>query len=336
MYKDIEKPEIIKGLKIWKNKGNRFTVCMLHYTADPDKDPERDGKEWFENEKAGTPLASWNKEYEIDFTTKSGKLVFGPEFCDYRRDVHLINSYELDGSVELLISLDFGQRNPTCALVGAWTHDKRLIIIGEYYKPALPSVSSKEMMIEFKEFIFPGLDEGAIRSLPLEEKRRRIDNAFQLKLIDPTTQAKNRTKKQYGEEIEYSVIEEFADHGWDFEPGNNPVQAGITRMREFMQINPIDGKTHLYIFKDKCPHLVWELEHYRYKEKSEIQLRSNNESEEVVKKNDHAPDALRLMIMSRPYEPAEKQIEKSKIQKDIQKLYNKQQTGSTPSWDLDD
>ena len=43
-YKDILRPELIRGIKKWKNS-NGFTTFMLHYTADPTKDPERYGKE---------------------------------------------------------------------------------------------------------------------------------------------------------------------------------------------------------------------------------------------------------------------------------------------------
>ena len=176
MYKDVEKPELIKGLKVWKNPGNQFTVAMLHYTADSEKDPEREGKDWYENERKGTLKAVWLKEYEIDFSTKSGKLIFGPEFCDFDPKVHFINSFELEEPYELLLSLDFGQRNPTAALIGAWTKDNCLYIIDEYYKPALPSVSSKDM---FKQFEY--LTRTSFLGKTLREKKALMDSLFSIK-----------------------------------------------------------------------------------------------------------------------------------------------------------
>ena len=314
-YKDIDKPEVIPGLKIWKNPKNQFNVAMLHYTADPDKDPNRNGKEWYENERKGTPKATWIKEYEIDFTTKSGKLIYGPEYSDFDPKIHLIDSFELPEPYELLISLDFGQRNPTCALVGAWTKDNVLYIIDEYYKPALPSKSSREM---FKEFAYlTGVPD--LETRPLSERRTIAINTFPIRVIDPTTKAKNRSKIKDGEEIVYSVQEEFYDHGWDFELGVNDVNAGITRVREYMKVDS-EGKTHLYIFKDKCPYLTWEIQRYRYKEYTEIQEKTRNMSEEPVKKNDHAMDALRMMIMTRPNTPEIAEKPKTRIQRDIEKL----------------
>lgn len=316
MYRDVKKEEKIRGIKTWKNPKNNFAVLMLHYTADPEKDPEREGKAWWDNERKGTPKADWNKEYEIDFTTRSGKLIFGKEFCDFDVNVHCINSFELPSDVEFLISLDFGQRNPTCALIGAWTRDNRLYIIDEYYNPALPSVSSREM---FEQFAYLMGDKDKVLEASKGKKRIYADNTFQLKVIDPTTKSKNRSKVKDGEEIPYSVIEDFYDHGWDFEPGNNDVNSGITRMREYMKIDDT-GKPFLYIFKDKCPYLTWEIQRYRYKEHTEQQEKTRNESEEPIKKNDHAVDALRYMIMTRPMSPEKAPKPLTKIQKDIQNL----------------
>jgi hypothetical protein len=318
MYKDINHEELIKGVKFWKNPLNKFAVLMVHYSADPQKDTDRQGKEWVENERAGMPLIKWNKEYEIDFSTKSGKLVYGKEFCDYDENIHCINSFEFQEPIEYLISLDFGQRNPTAALIGIWTLKGKLYIVDEYYNPAIPSVSSKEMMEKFYPYF--KVDYDVMRTKPISERRRIIDNIFQIKVIDPSTAAKNRVKVRFGEEIEYSVIEDFYDNGWEFEPGNNDVNSGITRIREYMQINPNNGEPSLYIFKDKCPNLVQELRNYRYKEYTEEQAKTRNVSEDVVKKNDHCVDSLRYMIMTRPFNPIVKPQELTRVQKDIQKI----------------
>lgn len=318
----------MRGIKFWINEKNKFAVAMLHYTADPEKDPERDGKEWYENERMGTPKATWLKEYEIDFTTKAGKLVYGPEFCDFDPKIHFLNSFSLPEPVEYLISLDFGQRHPTCALVGAWTLDGVLYIIDEYYKPALPSVSSREMFEQFA-YLMPGV----LEKKSIDEKRLMAMNTFQIRVIDPSTIAKNRIKKTGYDEIPYSIIEEFYDNGWDFTPGSNDRDAGITRVREYFQLDE-NGKAHLYIFKDKCPHLCWELQHYRYRELSEQQKKVQGESEDVIKKNDDAVDALRYMIMTRPVKPPKPEKPKTRIQRDIENLL-KPKVSLEAAWDVD-
>ena len=336
MYDDVNKPEIEPGIKFWKNPGNKFNIVMLHYRADPDKDPKRDGAEWYKNEKEGTLKATWLKEYEIDFTTKAGKLVYGPDYCDFNPDIHLINSYEWEEPCELMIGLDFGQRNPTCALVGVWTMKNELIIVDEYYKPTLPSVTCNNMFNQFDYLVAQHggfTDQATGVSKTIREKKLLVQNYFPIRVIDPTTKAKNRSKVNSGEEIEYSVMEEFEDHGWEFEPGINDVQSGITRVREYMQVDS-NKKTHLYIFKDKCPNLAWELQHYRYRELTEQQKHKQNESEEVVKKDDHAVDALRYLIMTRPNTPKKEELKQTRIQRDIQGLINQRPTILDSEFDI--
>lgn len=313
MYSDIKKEEEIKGVKFWRNPGNKFYVLMLHYTADPDKDPDRKGEKWFNKEKEGAPKSVWNKEYEIDFATKAGKLVYGPEYCDFEPSIHLLNSFELD-DVELFMAVDFGQRNPNCALVGAITRDNRVYIIDEYYNPAIPSVASREMFDKFG-YLMAGYD----KNMTIRQKKMLADNAFQVKVIDPTTAHKNRTKIKEGEEIPYSVIEDFDDNGWEFEKADNDWDAGVTRVREYMTIDNT-CEPFLYIFEDKCPMLSWELRHYRYQENTEKTDRLKNEPEKPVKKNDHGMDALRYLMMTRPNKPEQAPKKLTRIQKDINNL----------------
>jgi len=297
MYRDIKKEEIIKGVKLWKNIDNKFTVLMLHYSADPEKT-----KEWVDREKEGTPKATWAKEYEIDFTTKAGKLIYGPEFCDFDEDIHLVDC-SVPEPYELCIGLDFGQSNPTAAVVGAWTADGSMYIIDEYYNPALPSVSSREMFEKFKYLM--GYDDEA----SFATKKVLINKTFSIRVIDPSTKNRNRSKVRFGEEIQYSIKEEFEDNGWDFELGINDVQAGLTRVREYMSV--VGKKTKLYILKDKCPNLIRELKNYRYKTLTKQREKTHNNPEEPIKKNDHACLVGNTKILM--WDGLEKQIKDIKV-----------------------
>jgi len=316
-FKDVKRPEKIKGMKVWENEHNGFTVVMTHYTADPDKDPDRNGAEWYKRERKGMPKAKWLKEYEIDSTTKSGELIYGSEYCDFNEAHHFIKSFKIQEPYELLISVDFGQRNPTAGLVAAWTRDKKLYIIDEYYKPNIPSKSSREMFEKFASHM--GKTETEMKKMSIQDKRSLSMQIFSTRVIDPSTTHKNRTKKlTSGEEIEYSIIEEFWDNGWDFEPGQNDISAGITRIREYFQIE--NNQSHLYIFADKCPNLCREIKSYRYKEFTELQRRTRNKSEEPVKKADHSVDSIRYLIMTRPKTPQLREKPLTRIQKDIRSL----------------
>lgn len=337
MYKDIQKPEIIKGMKFWVNPNNKFPVLMLHYSADPMKDPDTAvGAEWYDRERAGTSLAQWNKEYEIDFASKSGKLVYGPDFCDYDPALgydnpHWVDPYEWSEPCELLLALDFGQRNPTAALVGVWTLDEQLLIVDEYYQAALPSKASKDMFEKFAYLIAPG-QEKEFLAMSISQKRDIVNQRFAIKVIDPTTRNKNRSKVINGEEIPYSVVEDFYDHGWEFDLGNNDVDAGITRVREYMKIDPTTGIPAVRYFRGKLPHYMAEKHNYRYKVLTEIQAKTRNAPEEVMKKDDHLMDTERYLHMTRPVTPHLRSKPLSRIQKDIQGLLRPQVSAN--DWDL--
>lgn len=327
-YQQLPTPELIKWIKFWKNEKNKFAVLALSYTADPEKDPDRLWKEWYEKEKNGTPKAVWDKEYEIDFSTKSGKLIYWPDFCDFNPWHHFIDSFKVKW--ELILALDFGQQNPTHALVWVYTDEWRVYIIDEYSKPAIPSVSSREMFQKFAYIMWKTEDE--INKMSFDEKRNLASDTFQIMVIDPTTRAKNRTKKEFWEEIEYSIIEDFYDNWWDFIPWTNDVDSGITRMREYFQIWE-DWKSHLYIFKDKCPNLCWEIQKYKYRELGEAQWRMLNQPEKPVKKDDHGPDACRYLIMTRPVHPTRAPRKLTVIEKDIQKILRPKVIAN--DWDID-
>ena len=128
-YKDLPYNETIRWVKKWRNPINQFMVMAIHYTADPNKDPERDWEEWVKDEKRWFPKDKWNKEYEIDFSSKSGQLVFGPEYCDFDSSIHFIDS--IDVKWEMIFSLDFGQSNPNAAYVGVYDKDWVLYILDE-------------------------------------------------------------------------------------------------------------------------------------------------------------------------------------------------------------
>jgi hypothetical protein len=325
MYSEINKPEIIKGMKFWRNPNNKFPVLMLHYSADPDKDPDTEkGKVWYEKEREGTSKMQWEKEYEISFTSKSGKLVYGPDFCDYdpNRDYanpQWVEPFDWDEPCELMMSLDFGQRNPNAALIGVWTMDEELLIVDEYYSAAIPSKASKEMFEKFAYLIAPGQEKEFLR-MSASQKRDIVNQRFSIKVIDPSTRSKNRTKVVAGEEIPYSVVEDFYDHGWEFELGNNDVDAGITRVREYMKVDPVTGQTSVKYFKGMLPNYRREKHNYRYKTLTEQQAKTRNAPDEVVKKDDHLMDSERYLLMTRPITPKRRAAAPTRIQRDINNL----------------
>ena len=104
-----------------------------------------------------------------------------------------------------------------------------------------------------------------------------------------------------------SIQLEYSEHGVDIGLGNNDVHAGINRVARYLE-GPLftdeEGnnvrRPKLYVTRN-CQNLIHELYRYRWSTWASKKLdRQKNKKEEPQKKDDHAADALRYMISSRP------------------------------------
>jgi len=96
--------EPLTGIKEWRNEKNGFYIFRLHYTADPKKR----SPEWKAKESQGIPTNDWNREYEIDFASFTGKPVFLNDYDDNR----MCRKVQIDPKAPLLRSWDFGFHHP--------------------------------------------------------------------------------------------------------------------------------------------------------------------------------------------------------------------------------
>jgi phage terminase large subunit-like protein len=123
-------------------------------------------------------------------------------------------------------------------------------------------------------------------------KQIHMENQFHIikpmyNIIDP--HARDRSK-QTGR----SDQSEFTKNGIYTILGQNNVQTGIDAVKQRLK----DGKL---VIQSNCENLIREFKIYRYKEQSK---RIESEvSAEPIKKDDHCLDALRYIVMSRPYAP---------------------------------
>ena len=105
---------------------------------------------------------------------------------------------------------------------------------------------------------------------------------------------------------EKSVTELFYDNDILTNPYvNKDLFSGIARVKSYLK--NADGKPRLFIFKT-CTNLIREIKGYFW-----------SESDNPVKKDDHALDELRYYIQNRPDVPLKK-LEKSLVQKDKDRL----------------
>ncbi len=160
---------------------------------------------------------------------------------------------------------DHGHRNPTAFLFACFDEEGRIIVYDEIYKAG------------------SWIDELAE---DYHNKCRELHIIPQYIVGDPSIVNDNGTGT--------SVHIEYAERGVYIALGNNDVRGGIARVQNRFRENM------LYI-TPRCEKTLWELNRYRwdrYASSKIAQRRSNKET--PLKKDDHAMDALRYGIASRP------------------------------------
>lgn len=187
----------------------------------------------------------------------------GQVWDEYSEGKHVIDPFEIPSEWSRIVVLDHGVTNPTAVLWVAVDFDGNCIVYDEHYEA------------------------GKIVSYHASKIKARDNARVEDWLIDPSCAAK--TNQRDGRI--FSIIDEYEDNGIYFRPANNNVLAGINRVNEYFK----SGR--LRIFKN-CTRLIDEVGEYKWKKLKPGEQK--NEPDAPVKRKDHACDALRYAIMSRP------------------------------------
>ncbi len=201
-----------------------------------------------------------------------------------------------------IMALDHGLNNPTAVLWLAFDPNGFGVVFDEYYK-------TERTIAE---------NAAAIKQI-IAEHGRYPD----LLVADPSLKNRQATNK-------LSIQQEYQSYGLSFIMGNNDVKAGIVRTKKYFDKypyvssgasrpafmgGPADGTNKdlwvpptgednlLYRLRisPKCVNLIRELKLYRWMTYTNKKLAfERNPYEEPNKKDDHAADALRYAIMTRP------------------------------------
>lgn len=172
-----------------------------------------------------------------------------------------------------ICSLDHGLNNPTAILWSAVSKKGQIITFHEHYK--------KEWTI----------DRHAAEILRVN---RLFGRGPDLYVADPSIQNRNPVTGT-------SIHEEYIKYGIPFTFGNNDVAAGLIRTKRYLNPSTANDGKPLWQVTPNCANLIWEMKRYRWKTYVNKKLQyENNAYEAPHKKDDHAVDSLRYMIMTRP------------------------------------
>lgn len=200
---------------------------------------------------------------EGDFIALTGLV-----YSAFKNTVH-VKELEPQKNMMSVACMDHGLRNPTAWLWFQVDFDGTFYFHREHYQSEL-LVSEHAQAIKVIE-----------SSNPLLKPNYRIG--------DPSIQNRNPLNGQ-------SVQTEYANYGIHIGLGNNDMQAGINRVAQLFTVTP----PAVYI-DPSCRYLIRELRKYRWDEWSSRKSNTTKGLKTIPKKkDDHALDAFRYGIMSRP------------------------------------
>lgn len=97
--------QIARGCWRWERNG--FLHYRIHYSADPDKDPDTViGRAWYETERAKYSTSKWSREMEIDSRVAAGVSVYS----DF--DAVHVSPQSFDPKLGVSVGWDFGRQVP--------------------------------------------------------------------------------------------------------------------------------------------------------------------------------------------------------------------------------
>ncbi len=266
-----------KGLKSWQTPSGVW-VLEVHYSADPAKDPERQGAAWVQEAVkgyvGGFESQGWRTEMEIDYNAGGGDPVFAfvqsldhPIFKEEVSVDRAINTMKIYGGY------DYGARNP--AAFEVWGFDKNgdAYSLWELYEPCLDVRVHTDKM----------------KLCPYWDVLEYI-------VCDPSIMAMTQqTALGYK-----SIAEIFAQYGVTFIKGRRGQDVPFAlRLKGEYWADPMNPRCH--ISAKHTPNLANEVIDLRWdRHISAAVTQRKNELERIRDKNNHGFDASAYLFDTRP------------------------------------
>ena len=187
----------------------------------------------------------------------------GAAFAEFTPDVHVITPFELPAWWERVKGIDYGYAAESCCLWGAIDpDDKTIIIYRELYRKGLTGEALADTITQ--------MEENEVKSIP--------------GVLDTAAWARTGYTGP-------TIGETLVNRGHKLRRADKNRIAGKTQIHEHLRQREGAGRPRLQIFSN-CVNLIKELQG--------IPLSASNPEDVDTKASDHAYDALRYMLMSRP------------------------------------
>jgi hypothetical protein len=290
-------------------------VLRLHYSDDPDRNPEVT-PDWKPKErKKYTSQSAWDREQEIRDEAGGGELVFADTLITHWNKI-VINDprWRPDPHWRLEGGFDYGKTNPTALIRCYFDHDGVGYFCGEYYMPGLQvwqhAPRIKDMQDVFRmalchadPSIFSYTMEQQARPGQAQQRARSINELYEDEGIGIFSSF-------VGDRSDVSFAERLLQHWANLEQEEPTIRIVCRNYSE----RPQPG-----LHNWDCPNLLWELMRIRRVKLTAQQLLTRNLSEGIVDKDNHAVDVCKYIVMSHP-EPTRKPYQE-RVEERLNKLW---------------
>ena len=194
----------------------------------------------------------------------------GQYFHEWRRDIHVVEPFDIPENWPRARGADFGTRAPWCCLWGAWDNDGNCYIYREAYAAGLtPELQARQ---------------AAELSWWEDEQGTRHKERYERTVADPSVFGDKRGAGR-------TVAQMWADNGFRVTPAKRASRvSGWANMRQYLW--DTDASTpRMYVFSN-CSNLIRTIPLQVYAKLDQEDLDTTVE--------DHAVDALRYLLSTRP------------------------------------
>jgi hypothetical protein len=328
--------EVVRGFSV-KRKANGIPVGRIHYSADPDRDPATPtGAIWYDMKRKeyDSNKSGWEREYEIVDEAGGGERIFADILTRYGDKIVIRDpAWKPNPEWGVVGGFDHGGTNPTCLLKCYIDNDGNRYFAGEFYRYKTKdwdnTISSNArgitgMELNEKKFLVPAtiLDTnknivGYVDRMPDLDKMRWINgdpSIFWETVPTPEGQMLAaasiykglglKMRPFEGERNDLAFVQRLQDDLWGNLHSNAPKVFIVCRNESDARMPGL----HPY----DCPNLLWELKRIRRAELTARQLLTQNQTEKIVDKDNHAWDPFKYINMQFPKAeplPVHKQVE---------------------------
>ena len=257
-------------------------VLRIHYRADESKTPA-----WAESAAVafgGLNSARWRKEMEIEWGALGGMRLF-PQWDQWMALGKIVIPPFDPVGYKLYASYDHGWRNPLAYHVWGLNGDGDIVGLWELYGSGIGVANAAKLILG--------------QQVTLADGRRLAGNPFAgreaYRVADPTIWAQDQAMS---DGTNKAIAELFRRAGVVFIEGE---RGGDSMVAEWLHGHFWkDPAAPLLRITTDCPKLVWELGQQRHRELSGRVALNRDQPEELVDKDNHAWDGMKMFLKRFP------------------------------------